>query len=149
MPEEAEARQAAANVCRLLAAWCWELNAKLTGPSSIRASTVYSDDVLQLLLPEAEAAWMAKQRSRPLVLLGALRRTVHSQFKNGNLPSHLHRKMEEDMRDLDLVVGGCERLFSSPVPPTMSRHVVRCLLLWLATMPFVLVGTMRPLAIAG
>jgi len=110
---------------------------------------VYSDDVLQLLLPEAEAAWMAKQRSRPLVLLGALRRTVHSQFKNGNLPSHLHRKMEEDMRDLDLVVGGCERLFSSPVPPTMSRHVVRCLLLWLATMPFVLVGTMRPLAIAG
>ena len=52
------------------------------------------------------------------------------------------------MRELDLVVGGCERLFSSPVPPTMSRHVIRCLLLWLLTLPFVLVGTMAPLWMA-
>ena len=30
----------------------------------------------------------------------------------------------------------------------MSRHVVRCLMLWLVGLPFVLVGTMSPLATA-
>jgi len=148
LPRAAEARQAAADTCRYLAAWCWELNAKLTGPQSIRSTKVYSDNVLTLLLQPREAAWMAEQRSRPLILLGALRRTMHAQFEAGNLPPHLHRKLEEDMRELDLVVGGCERLFSSPVPPTMSRHVVRSLVLWLATLPFVLAGTMTPRSIA-
>jgi predicted membrane chloride channel (bestrophin family) len=48
----------------------------------------------------------------------------------------------------DRIVGSCERLFSSPLPPTMSRHVVRCLQLWLLGFPFVLAGTMAPLTAA-
>jgi hypothetical protein len=118
-----------ASLIRYLGAWCWELNAKLTGPSSIRNTDVYSDNVLSILLPKAEAEWMSQQRSRPLVLLGALRRNLYRQFRAGNLPAHLHRKLEQNLEDLNLVVGGCERLFSSPVPPTMSRHVVRRLVL--------------------
>ena len=55
--------------------------------------------------------------------------------------------MEEDVRELDLVVGSCERLFSSPLPPTMSRHIVRCLQLWLVGFPFVLAGTMARIAL--
>ena len=46
------------------------------------------------------------------------------------------------------MVGGCERVFSSPVPPTMSRHVIRCMLLWLLGLPAVLAGTMAPANIA-
>ena len=65
-------------------------------------------------------------------------------------------------------MGGCERVFSSPVPPTMSRHrpplrchharrprpfrppscrsrhVIRCMLLWLLGLPAVLAGSMSP-----
>mmetsp|Transcript_23729 Transcript_23729/g.75136 ORF Transcript_23729/g.75136 Transcript_23729/m.75136 type:complete len:149 (+) Transcript_23729:867-1313(+) len=37
-----------------------------------------------------------------------------------------------------------ERLFASPIPPTMSRHVVRSLALWLLTLPVVLVGQLSP-----
>ena len=66
----------------------------------------------------------------------------------GNLPSHVHRKLDEDVRELALMGGGCERLFSSPVPPTMSRHAVRCLLLWIVALPFVLAGTMAPASVA-
>ena len=51
-------------------------------------------------------------------LLGAIRRVLHGQYKAGNLPQHIARKLEEDVRELGLVVGGLERLFSSPVPPT-------------------------------
>ena len=41
-----------------------------------------------------------------------------------------------------------ERLFSSPLPPTMSRHIVRTMQLWLFGFPFVLAGTMAPLSTA-
>lgn len=56
--QDATAPDAAARVCRYLAAFCWETNAKLTGPT-------LPDDVLHVLLPPAEAAWMVEQRSRP------------------------------------------------------------------------------------
>lgn len=146
--ERATARQAAGRICCLLAAWAWELNAKLTGPTSIRATMLYSDDVLKELLPEEEAQWLRDARSRPIQLIGMMRRTLHAEFKAGRLPRQAHRKLEDDVRELGLVVGGCERLFSSPVPPTMSRHVVRCMMLWFLALPLVLAGSMAPLSIA-
>ena len=66
------------------------------------------------------------------------------EFRRGRLPWHVHQKLDQDVAELGLVVGGCERLFSSPVPPTMSRHSVRCLVLFLLALPFVLAGTMAP-----
>lgn len=141
IPAREKAWEASAKVCRYLAAFAWELNAKLTYSPKPGQGT----DVLKVLLSPAEVEWFSVQRSRPLQLLGALRREIHGQYTQGNLPPHLHRKLEEDVRELDLVVGACERLFSSPVPPTMSRHVVRCLVLWLIGLPLVLVGTMGPI----
>lgn len=153
-PDQPQARAAAAQIVRYLTCFAWELNSKLTGVSDGAGTSELSPgdkgDVLRALLPAAEAQWIAQCRSRPLQLLGALRRVLHAQWRAGNLPTHLHRKLEEDVRELDLVVGGCERLFSSPVPPTMSRHLVRCLLLWLVGLPFALVGTMaRPAIIVS
>ena len=142
--DRSSARASAAKICRYLAAWAWETNAKLTGPSSIRATMLYSDDVLKVLLPEKEASYLANVRSRPVQLLGLMRRTLQIEYKKGRLPYHLHLKLESDVAQLGLVVGGCERLFSSPVPPTMSRHVVRCLVVWLLGLPVVLAGTMAP-----
>jgi len=104
--------------------------------------------VLRVLLPEKEAVWLAEQRSRPLQILRQLRRTLYAQLVVGALPVHAHRKLEEDIKELDLVVGGCERLFSSPVPPTMSRHIVRCLVLWLFALPLLLAGTMNRCAVS-
>ena len=123
-------------------------NAKLTGPTSIRATMLYSDDVLKELLPEEEAAWLGDARSRPIQLIGMMRRTLNAESRAGRLTRQTHYKLEEDVRELGLVVGGCERLFSSPVPPTMSRHVVRCMMLWFLALPLVLAGTMAPLSIA-
>jgi len=134
------AREGAARICKLIAAFAWELRARLTGPPLSQDTRV-----LEALLPPEEAAWMATQRSRPLRLLGAVRRELQEQYRLGHLPMHLHRKLEEEVRNLDRVVGGCERLFSSPLPPTMSRHILRCLQLWLFGLPFVLAGTMAPL----
>ena len=123
-----------------LAAFGWELAARL------RDGGNSDGEVLRALLPSEEARWIAKQRSPPLALLGCVRREVYGAFENGLIPAHYHYKLEEDIRALDQVVSGCERLFSSPIPPTMSRHVIRCLLIWLFALPIVLASLMGPLS---
>ncbi|EOD38332.1 hypothetical protein EMIHUDRAFT_224720 [Emiliania huxleyi CCMP1516] len=134
--ERAPASHAAASkVCRYLAAFPWELNAKLTGKGDGVGKTRglrpgEDTDILRVLLPAEEVDFIGQARSRPLLLLGAMRRQLHAQLR--------------DLKELDLVVGGCERVFSSPVPPTMSRHVIRCMLLWLLGLPAVLAGSMSP-----
>jgi hypothetical protein len=130
-------------------------------------------EVLDLLLPPGEAQWFATFRSRPLVLLGACRRVLHAQYRAGTLDRVVYRKLDEvriyhpwarttsgpsprlwavmtwqDLKELDLVIGGCERLFSSPAPPTMARHAVRSMFLWLLGLPLVLAGSMAPAACA-
>jgi len=144
LPKPEKARVAAFRCCRYLAAFTWELRNKLTG------GEVAEDlSVLRALLPEEEANWIGAQRSRPLQALASLRREVHAQFRNGNLPTHLHRRLEEDIHELNMIVGHCERLFGSPLPPTMCRHIVRCLQIWLFGFPFVLAGTMAPASVAA
>lgn len=140
----AAARDGAARICCYLAAFAWELRGQLTG-GGIAEDT----RVLDALLPAEEAAWIASQRSRPAQLLVSLRVELYEQFQLGHLPAHLHRKIEEDTRSLNLILGGCVRLFSSPLPPTMSRHIVRCLQLFFIGLPFVLAGTMAPLTVAA
>ena len=171
-------RKAALDCSRYLIAFAWELNAKLTGPDQVRTAYRSDEVLAALLPEaEAEWIARQSLRPLQLLgfirreLLVQYRagksltpfpHMPHPIFptyiistdyffsisQSGNLPRHLHWKLEEDVKELDLIVGGCERLFSSPLPPTMSRHVVRCLMLWLVGLPFVLVGTMSPLATA-
>ena len=137
------AREGASRICRYLAAFAWELRGRLTG-GGIAVDT----SVLDALLPSDEAKWVTEQRSRPATLLISLRHELFEQYQLGHLPPHLHRKLENDMRQINHILGGCERLFSSPLPPTMSRHIVRCLLLFFFGLPFVLAGTMAPTTVA-
>lgn len=147
------ARVAASQLCRYLAAFPWELSAKLAGKGcgggGTRDLRPGEDlDVLEALLPANEARWVGQARSRPMHLLGAARRVLHEELKAGRLHPNVYSKLEGDIKELDLVVGGCERIFSSPVPPTMSRHAIRSLLIWLLALPFALAGSTPPAAVA-
>ena len=42
------------------------------------------------------------------------------------------------LKDLVSVASSCERIFTSPIPPTMSRHGVRPMTLWMLALPAVL-----------
>jgi putative membrane protein len=152
--EKAQSAHDAATRCgRYLAAWAWELNAKLTGKGDGSVGKTRDlmpgedTEILEALLPPSEASFIAASRSRPVALLGSMRRLLHEQLKKGALHPTVFRKLDEDLRELDLVMGGCERIFSSPVPPTMSRHAIRSLCLWLAMLPIVLAGSMHPLSV--
>jgi len=71
------------------------------------------------------------------------------QFTSGKIAAHLHYKLERDLYELYQVCGGCERLFTSPIPPTMTRHVVRSMGLWFLAMPIGLIGSLSPAAIVA
>ncbi|KAG7344515.1 bestrophin, RFP-TM, chloride channel [Nitzschia inconspicua] len=49
--------------------------------------------------------------------------------------------IEEQIVNLEQIVGGCERLHSSPIPPTYSRHLSRVMSMFLFFMPVGLVAS--------
>ena len=130
---------ASIQLVRCCAAFGWVLKAKLRDGEEC-------GDVLETLLPTV-GKWVASQRNPPVALVGCMRRVIQAEYEAQRLPVHLHYKLEEDIKELDLVVGGCERLFSSPISTSMSRHVVRSLALWLLTLPVVLVGQLSSLLV--
>lgn len=55
-----------------------------------------------------------------------------------------HNLLEEGIANLEGVAGVCERILASPIPPTYSRHLSRVLSIWLAMLPFGLIGSGIP-----
>ena len=127
--------------CRYLCAFTWTLRDKLRD-GEVR------EDILSLLLGKEEAGWISTQRSRPLAILGRLRRLIYSEYAAGKLDSQVYYFLETDIKELDMVVESCERLFSSPIPPNMARHGMRSLTLWILALPIVLTASMAPLLVA-
>jgi len=128
----------AAALCRYLVAFVWTLRDEYRDGDDRR-------DILELLLPTAEVAWVTAQRSRSSAVLSLLRRAVRHEGVAERLSATEYLLLEGDVASLGAVASNCERLFTSPIPPTMSRHNTRSLTLWLLALPVVLAGTMPPI----
>jgi len=127
-------------VCRYMAIFGWVFKARLRDGEK-------ADDVMRAVLPEADVEWLLAQRAPVVAIIGRTRKLLHAQYASGHLPAHLHFKLEHNLYELYQVIGGCERLFTSPIPPTMTRHAVRSISLWLLAMPLALVGSMPALSV--
>lgn len=132
--------EAAYTIVRLMAVFGWTFKARLRDGEK-------ADEVIQAVLPAEEAAWLLRQRSPVVAIIGCVRQLLHQQQTQGHLDKHLQYKLERDLLELYQVVGGCERLFTSPIPPTFTRHVVRSMALWLLALPLALIGSMPTLAV--
>jgi putative membrane protein len=166
--------EAAYTIVRLMAVFGWTFKARLRDGEK-------ADEVIQAVLPAEEAAWLLRQRSPVVAIIGCVRQLLHQQqtqarqplsmlhplgmrhplrmlratprsmlprlITQGHLDKHLQYKLERDLLELYQVVGGCERLFTSPIPPTFTRHVVRSMALWLLALPLALIGSMPTLAV--
>ena len=117
-------------VCRYLAAFSWSLRDELRNGDE-------REDILKLLLPPEEEAWVARQRSRPAAIHGRLRRLLFEEKQAGRLEDTMHFLLEDDLKDLASVEADCERIFTSPIPPAMSRHGTRSVIVFFLAMPFV------------
>jgi predicted membrane chloride channel (bestrophin family) len=48
-----------------------------------------------------------------------------------------------DLKFMEDAIGGCERLFRTPIPLSYTRHTSRLLLFWLAYLPLALFAELR------
>ncbi|CAM9743761.1 unnamed protein product, partial [Chrysoparadoxa australica] len=116
-------------VCRYLVAYGWCLKAHLR-------SGEHSDDVVEALFRGPEKKWILEQPNRPLALLHRVRQVIHSEEVGLNIAQL--DAAEQAVTGLAQVVGGTERLMSTGIPPTYTRHTTRALVMWLAALPLAL-----------
>jgi len=131
-----------ASVGRYLSAFAWSLRDELRDGDT-------RDDVLNILLPKQEAKWVASQRSRALALHGQLRRILFQEWKSGRCPDQVHFHIETQLNLLSSVAATCERIFTSPIPPTMSRHGLRSMTLLMMALPVALSFSVPPIVNIG
>jgi len=51
------------------------------------------------------------------------------------LPGYVTYSLDQSLHNLDRVLGGCERLISTPIPLSYTRHTSRSVLLFLLVVP--------------
>ena len=91
----------------------------------------FQNDVREWLDPEQAEA-----------LIAADHRPNRAMFDIGcainDLPMHFIRRnqMDADVTTFEDIAGGCERIFSSPIPLVYTRHTARFLGLYLLFLPF-------------
>lgn len=122
-------------ICRYLCAYAWSLRDLLRDGDE-------RDNVLKILVEDArEADWVASSPNRPAALLHRLRDTITAEMVAGKIDDTNQLLFENDLSNLAYATADCLRIFTSPIPPTMSRHGIRSLTLWLLALPVVLAGT--------
>jgi predicted membrane chloride channel (bestrophin family) len=144
---------AAVRAARHLVALGWMLKASVRGESTDR-----ENEVLSAVLSREDREWVALQPRRTAALLSRIRRIASKAIASlGDTAraSAVLLLVEERIAELELCVGGCDRLFTSPIPPTYSRHLSRVMFLWLLLLPMSLMtmnlslaGVVLPTAVA-
>jgi predicted membrane chloride channel (bestrophin family) len=84
--------------------------------------------------------------NRCLYTLMLISKTLKVALEKGT-PREVHWNIEESVSGMGLSGGICERIIATPIPLSFSRHTARSLVLWLLTLPFVLVPTMGWLSV--
>ncbi|WP_321792299.1 bestrophin family protein [Caballeronia sp. J97] len=110
-------------------------------------STDARDDLASRLPPELHARACAAQFPPALILLW-LGEWVAERKREGVIDGYAQLAFEHNLNALSAVIGGCERLTSTPLPFSYSVMIHRTIYLFCALLPFGLVdgaGLLTPL----
>ena len=109
--------------------------------------TRFEDDPsvpVQRLVDEVDSEKLLSSRHRPLRALMLHSSHLKESFEAEELPWHIHQECEQRLTELGRSLGGCERLLSTPIPLSYTRHTSRTLALWLLFLPLALWSSMGP-----
>jgi putative membrane protein len=85
----------------------------------------------------------------PAAVAQAMSAWLRDHLKQGNLDTATARALEGNVCSLVEAAGNCERILQTPIPFAYAAHIKQMLVLYLLTLPFVLVPKMGPLAIVA
>lgn len=132
--------QASTLAIRHIAMMGWILKATLRGESSESQQAV-----LRVMLPdERDFQWLASHPKTSVAVTYRLRQICSHMLESlidRSSSSAIKFVIEDKIGSLEEVVGGCERLFGSPIPPTYSRHLSRVVVMWVLLLPMSLLSS--------
>lgn len=97
---------------------------------------------LDRLLPKETAGQLKNAHYKPIVLLRELGIWVKNAKTEGKIDSMVQLAFEENLNKLSDIVGGCERIASTPIPYTYSVLLHRTVYIYCFMLPFGFVETM-------
>jgi putative membrane protein len=83
----------------------------------------------------------------PLAVAESIAAWIQRRLKAGDLDSVTAVHLDERVRELIDLQGGCERILKTPIPFNYAVHIKQFLMLYLVTLPFVLVRLVGWLAV--
>lgn len=106
-------------------------------------------DVARFVAPEVYRLVLSAGNP-PSVVAGQLSRWVAARVAAGRLSPMMALELERQIATLVDCQGGCERIKKTPIPFVYAAHIKHLLILYVGTLPFVLLrmGYYAPLAVA-
>ncbi|RNI25997.1 bestrophin family protein [Rufibacter latericius] len=104
----------------------------------------------QRLLPQELTQRLAKAQFKPILLLLELSNWVQASKEASRIDSITQAAFDHNLNQLSNIVGGCERIASTPIPYTYNVLLHRTVYLYCFLLPFGLVdniGWMTPLIV--
>jgi len=106
---------------------------------SIKLQYIDTQQLPWCLLPDSTRRRCAVVENRPLYICDRLAREIYSTRLTPNF-THRERATMLGMVDtLSASLGACERIHQTAVPLNYARHALRCVSLWILTLPLALV----------
>jgi putative membrane protein len=95
------------------------------------------------LLPPPLAAEVDRARYKPFIILRAMGEWVSARYKEGALGEITMSAIDHNLVELSNILGGCERIASTPVPFGYSVMIHRVVYFYCALLPFGLVDSIE------
>ncbi len=87
-----------------------------------------------------DLAYLSSQRKRPAAIIARIRQLVAVLAQRNMIPYAPHQQLEQNLNEMNYILGMCERLKGSPIPPVYTSHTSRLLVFYLVFLPLALLG---------
>ena len=103
------------------------------------STVVMKDDGLRLFLSKTgiPQAWSMKSCAKAVGLLAVVE-MISFEIASINLDPRHECIFQDNLTELDIAVGQCERILKTPIPTSYTRHTSRFLTLYTMMIPFAL-----------
>jgi predicted membrane chloride channel (bestrophin family) len=119
---------------RHLSIFAWLLKARLRDTDDT--------DVITTMLPSnTDKAFILSNRKRPAAIIARIRQVVANLGARNVLPVAAHQQLEQNIHEMNYILGMMERIRGSPIPPVYTSHTTRLLVFYLVFLPVALEGS--------
>jgi len=120
---------------RHMSIFAWLLKDHLRGTNN--------EDIIRTMLSDSgtDLSFVTSQRKKTAAAIARIRQIVADTAARDLLASAPHRQLERNLNEMNYILGMCERLRGSPIPPVYTSHTSRLLVFYLLCLPLALHGS--------